>query len=121
MDQRPVDQRKDVLGYTSRQVKHSMEVTGPIRVQIHAATSTLDTGFTAKLIDVFPDGNARNLTDGLPGHRIRVEISSGNFPRFDRNLNSGLPLISGTEVRITQPTLYHCRNHPSHILFPVVP
>ncbi len=156
MDQRPVEQRKDVLVYTSQPLKHSMEVTGPIRVNVYVATSAPDTDFTAKLVDVFPDGNARNLTDGLlrlryrkslekpvlavpgevygisidagvtsnvflPGHRIRVEISSSNFPRFDRNLNTGRSLTSETEVRTALQTVRHSRKYPSHILLPVVP
>lgn len=156
IDQRPVEQRKDVLVYTSHPLKHGMEVTGPIRVQVYVATSAPDTDFTAKLIDVFPDGNARNLTDGLlrlryrnglekpvpavpgevygisidagvtsnvflSGHRIRVEISSSNFPRFDRNLNTGRPQNGETEIRIANQTVYHGRRHPSHILLPVIP
>ena len=156
MDQRPVEQRKDVLVYTSRPLKNKMEVTGPIRVNVFVATSALDTDFTAKLVDVSPDGAARNLTDGLlrlryrngldkpvlavpgevyaisidagvtsnvflPGHRIRVEISSSNFPRFDRNLNTGRPLTSETEFRTAQQTVRHSRKYPSHVLLPVVP
>ena len=156
IDQRPVENRKDVLVYTSQPLRHKMEVTGPIRVQLYITTSALDTDFTAKLIDVLPDGNARNLTDGLlrlryrnglekpvlavpgevygisidagvtsnlflPGHRIRVEISSSNFPRFDRNLNTGRSLTTETEIRIAQQTVHHSRKHPSHILLPMVP
>ncbi len=124
MDQRPVEKRKDVLVYTSAPLKQDLEVTGPIRVVLYASTSAADTDFTAKLVDVFPNGEARNLTDGilriryrqgldkpelakpgeiypltidagvtsnvfLAGHSIRVEISSSNFPRFDRNPNTG--------------------------------
>src|SRR5262249_41883554 len=124
LDQRPVESRPDVLVYTTGALKKDVEVTGPIRVVLYAATSAPDTDFTAKLVDVFPDGMARNLTDGilrlryreslervtlatpgqaykfsidagvtsnvfLKGHRIRLEISSSNFPRFDRNPNTG--------------------------------
>jgi putative CocE/NonD family hydrolase len=156
MDQRPVEQRKDVLVYTSQPLKHALEVTGPIRVHVYVATSATDTDFTAKLVDVFPDGTARNLTDGLlrlryrkslekpvlavpgevyaisidagvtsnvflPEHRIRVEISSSNFPRFDRNLNTGGSLVSETEMRVAQQTVRHSRKYPSHILLPIVP
>ncbi len=156
MDQRPAEQRKDVLVYTSTPLKQKLEVTGPIRVQLFVATSAQDTDFTAKLVDVFPDGMARNLTDGLqrlryrkslekpelavpgevyqisvdagvtsnvflPGHRIRLEVSSSNFPRFDRNLNTGRSLMAETEVRVAQQTVHHSRKYPSHILLPVVP
>ena len=57
----------------------------------------------------------------LPGHRIRVEVSSSNFPRFDRNLNTGRSLMAETEVRVAQQTVHHSRKYPSHILLPVVP
>jgi uncharacterized protein len=65
MDQRPVEKRKDVLVYTSAPLKQDLEVTGPVRVVLYASTSAPDTDFTAKLVDVFPNGEARNLTDGI--------------------------------------------------------
>ncbi len=156
MDQRPVEKRKDVLVYTSDPLKQDLEVTGPIRVVLYASTSAPDTDFTAKLIDVFPSGDARNLTDGLlrvryrhglekaelaepdeiypltidagvtsnvflAGHRIRLEISSSNFPRFDRNPNTGHLLADETVLKKAQQTIYHDRLHASHVLLPVVP
>src|SRR5204863_431648 len=121
---------------------------------LDAATSAPDTDFTAKLVDVFPDGMARNLTDGilrlryreslekpvlatpgepyqitidagvtsnvfLKGHRIRLEISSSNFPRFDRNPNTGRLIAEETELRKASQTVYHDRIRPSHVLLPV--
>ncbi len=71
MDQRPVEKRKDVLVYTSAPMKQDLEVTGPIRVVLYASSSALDTDFTAKLVDVFPNGEARNLTDGILRMRYR--------------------------------------------------
>jgi putative CocE/NonD family hydrolase len=156
MDQRPVEKRADVLVYTSDPLKQDLEVTGPVRVVLYASTSAPDTDFTAKLMDVFPSGEARNLTDGLlriryrhgleraelaapgeiypltidagvtsnvflPGHRVRVEISSSNFPRFDRNPNTGRTLADETVLKKAQQTIYHSRIYPSHILLPVVP
>src|SRR5206468_8477122 len=123
-DQRPVERRSDVLVYTTKPLKKDLEVTGPVQAVLYISTNASDTDFTAKLVDVFPDGYARNLTDGilrlryresleraelatpgqvyrvridagvtsnvfLKGHRVRVEISSSNFPRFDRNANTG--------------------------------
>src|SRR5713226_3549627 len=122
-DQRPKEQRSDVLVFSSPILQGEMEVTGPISVELYASSSAVDTDFTAKLIDVRPDGYAQNLTDGilraryrnsqekpelmepghiykftidlwatsnvfLAGHRLRLEVSSSNFPRFDRNLNT---------------------------------
>ena len=71
MDQRPVEKRKDVLVYTSDPLKQDLEVTGPVRVVLYASTSAPDTDFTAKLVDVFPNGEARNLTDGILRMRYR--------------------------------------------------
>ncbi len=156
IDQRPVEKRKDVLVYTSAPMRQDLEVTGPIRVVLYASTSALDTDFTAKLVDVFPNGEARNLTDGilrlryrggldktelaepgkvypllidagvtsnvfLAGHSIRIEISSSNFPRFDRNPNTGRALADETALKKAQQTIYHSRQYPSHLLLPVIP
>jgi putative CocE/NonD family hydrolase len=125
-------------------------------VTLYAATSAKDTDFTAKLVDVFPDGNARNLTDGilrlryrgsldkpelarpsevyklsidagvtanvfLKGHRIRVEISSSNFPRFDRNPNTGGRIADETKPVAATQTVYHDRRHPSEVVLLVMP
>jgi putative CocE/NonD family hydrolase len=155
-DQRPVEARPDVLVYTSAVLMEPLEVTGPITVTLHAASSAPDTDFTAKLVDVRPDGYAQNLADGIvraryrqsrsvptplvpgevstfpidlwatshvfrPGHRLRVEISSSNFPRFDRNLNTGLDQATGTRRQAARQTVLHDSRYPSHILLPVIP
>ena len=114
-------------GTLPRPCAGDVAVVGPVRVILYAATSARDTDFTAKLVDVLPDGRAQNLTDGIlrlryrqslekpelarpgeiykltidagvtgnvfrKGHRIRIEVSSSNFPRFDRNPNTGGPI-----------------------------
>jgi putative CocE/NonD family hydrolase len=156
MDQRPVEERRDVLVYTSEPLAHALEVTGPVTVELWAASSAPDTDFTAKLVDVHPDGYAQNLLDGiiraryrasssnptpiqpgaierytidlwatstvfLPGHRIRVEISSSNFPRFDRNPNTGRTIATETELVAAQQQIYHDHDHQSHIVLSVIP
>ncbi len=156
MDQRPVERRRDVLVYTSTPLIADMEVTGSVEVVLRAASNAPDTDFTAKLVDVYPNGEARNLTDGIlraryrdslektklmksgdvyrlaidagvtsnlfrKGHRIRVEISSSNFPRFDRNLNSGRVVEDETVVRRANQLIYHDRSHHSYITLPVIP
>jgi uncharacterized protein len=156
MDQRPVERRKDVLVYTTRPLKKDLEAVGPVTVILYAATSARDTDFTAKLVDVFPDGNARNLTDGilrlryrgslekpelarpgetyriaidagvtgnvfLKGHRIRVEISSSNFPRFDRNSNTGGRIAYETHLLRATQTVYHGRRTPSQLILMTMP
>jgi putative CocE/NonD family hydrolase len=156
MDQRSIESRPDVLVFTSPVLSEDLDVTGPVSVVLYAATSAPDTDFTAKLVDVFPNGEARNLTDGilrlryrnslekpqlatpgqvyevtidggvtsnvfLKGHRVRLEISSSNFPRFDRNPNTGRPVADETVLRKAWQTIYHDRTHPSHLLLPVIP
>ncbi len=154
-DQRLVEKRRDVLVFSSKPLARDMEVAGPVKAVLYVSTTARDTDFTAKLVDVFPDGVARNLTDGilrlryrdslekpqpatpgeiyriavdagvtanvfLKGHRIRLEIASANFPRFDRNLNNGGVTADDTRpVKATQ-TLWHDRQHPSHLELAVI-
>lgn len=93
LDQRDVERRRDVLVYTGRPLKRPIEIAGPVRVVLHVSTTAADTDFTAKLVDVWPDGRAINLTDGIlrlryresiekpelaiPGKIYRVEIDAG--------------------------------------------
>jgi len=156
MNQQAVERRKDVLVYTSRPLKKDLEVIGPVRAILYVSSSAPDTDFTAKLVDVFPDGEARNLTDGIlrlryrnglelpepitpgkvypvtidvgvtanvfeAGHRIRLEVSSSNFPRFDRNPNTGRATAGETELRTARQKLWHSPQRPSHLLLPVIP
>ena len=67
-------------------------------------------------IDMMVTGNTF-----LAGHRIRVEISSSNFPRFDRNPNTGAPLGADSVLRVAHQTLLHDGSHPSHVVLPVIP
>jgi uncharacterized protein len=155
-DQRAVEARPDVLVYSTPAFTQDMEVTGPIRAELFASSSAVDTDFTAKLVDVGPDGFAQNLTEGIvraryresqekpefmnpgqvykfnvdlwstsnvfrKGHRLRLEISSSNFPRFDRNLNTGEEAASARRIVAATNTVYHDAEHPSAIVLPVVP
>jgi putative CocE/NonD family hydrolase len=158
LDQRPIESRPDVLTYTSEILDEPLEVTGPLKVKLWAVTQAPDTDFVARLCDVFPDGTARILADGiiraafrngfeqyqpvkpgevveytidlvatsivfLPGHRLRVDITSSCWPRFDVNSNSGLPTgqASFADLRPVLQTILHDIDHPSHILLPVIP
>jgi hypothetical protein len=155
-DQRAVERRRDVLVYTGAPLKEAVEVTGPVRVVLYVSTSAPDTDFTAKLVDVFPDGSARNLTDGIlrlryreslerpalaqpgrvyavtidagvtsnefgRGHRVRLEVSSSNFPHYDRNPNTGRPVADENELRRAWQTVYHDRLRASRVVLPVIP
>ncbi len=74
VDQRPNESRKDVLIFTSAPLQEEIEVTGPIVIKLYAASSARDTDFTAKLIDVYTDGTAFNLTEGIIRARFRKSI-----------------------------------------------
>ena len=155
-DQGAVEDRPDVLVYSTPPLACDTEVTGPISVTLWAASSAPDTDFTAKLVDVCEDGCARNLTDGIiraryrdsmsaptllepgrpycysidlwatsnvfaAGHRIRLEISSSNFPRFDRNGNTGGDIAAETQLQPALQTILHDAAHPSCVTLPIVP
>ena len=155
-DYRPVEQRADVLVYTSGPLAEDVEVCGPVRVRLAAASSAPDTDFMAKLIDVWPSGFAQRLTDGMVrarfregmdrpsliepgrvytydldlwntcqlyrrGHRVRLEISSSAFPKYDRNLNTGEALGQTTRMQKAEQKIYHDRERLSYVLLPIVP
>jgi len=56
-----------------------------------------------------------------PGHRIRIEVSSSSFPRYERNLNTGGRNYDETVPVVAENTVHHSARHPSYILLPVVP
>jgi uncharacterized protein len=155
-EQTRVEEREDVLVYTTPALAEDLEVTGPVKLILWAASSARDTDFTGKLVDVHPDRKAYNLCDGIVraqyrngaekptllepgqatrfeidlwvtsnlfrrGRRIRLEVSSSNFPRFDRNPNSGKPFGTDTELLPARQTVFHDRDHPSHLVLPVIP
>jgi putative CocE/NonD family hydrolase len=154
-DQRGVEARSDVLIYSTPALAQDLEVTGPVTLELFASSSAVDTDFTAKLVDVWPDGFAQNLTEGIvraryrdsreqpqlmnpgqtykisldlwatsnvfrKGHRLRLEVSSSNFPRFDRNLNTGEDAASARKPVSATNTIYHDAEHPSALILPVV-
>ncbi|MCA1647526.1 MAG: CocE/NonD family hydrolase [Chloroflexi bacterium] len=155
VDQRTIEARPDVLTFTTPPLEHDTEVTGPVRVQLWASSSAPDTDFVARLVDVYPDGRAYNLTDGIirarfrdggaasllepgrpylfdidlwatsnvfkAGHRIRLQVCSSNFPRWDRNPNTGHAFGQDDELSVAQQSILHDAEHPSHVLLPVVP
>ncbi len=145
-DQREIEARPDVLSFTTPPLPSDVEVTGPVEVKLWACTTAPSTDFVARLVDVWPDGRAFNLTDGIirtsqlepnrpyehridlwatsnvfkAGHRIRVDITSSSFPRWDRNPNTGAPLGNENELRTAQQTILHDAEHASHIVLPLV-
>lgn len=143
-----------MLVYSTGTFAKDFEVTGPVTLELYASSSAVDTDFTAKLVDVWPNGFAQNLTEGIvrarfrnsesapellnpgqvykfdidlwstsnvfkQGHRLRLEISSSNFPRFDRNLNTGGNAQFGGRPVSATNTILHDAEHPSALMLPI--
>jgi len=156
VDQRSVEQRADVLVYSSGRLAEPVDVAGPIRALLFISSDATDTDFTAKLVDVFPDGRALNLVEGIlrtryregfdhearlspgevyeievslealahrfgTGHRIRLEVSSSNFPRFERNLNTGGRNFDESEWIVAHNQVHHGRRSRSRLILPILP
>lgn len=155
-DQRPIERRQDVLVYTSAPLDHAVEVVGPVSATLYVASDAPDTDFIARLVDVYPDGSAITVTDGvlrmssregldgvsqpldssqiyrievdlwstglafLPGHCIRLDVTSSSFPRWERNLNTGDNSATSTEMRVAHQSVIHDASHPSRVVLPVL-
>ena len=156
LDQRRVEERADVLVYTSEPFTEGMEFTGPIIPTLYVSSDAKDTDFTVKIIDVYPDGRAYNLDESIqrmryrdgydkplawmepgtvykvalqplttsnwfaPGHRLRIEVSSSNFPRFDRNLNTGGNNYDESKGVVARNVVHHSPQHPSSLTVTVM-
>ena len=155
-DQSKMEERNDILVYTSDVLTEGIELSGPIDVTLHVSSSAKDTDFTVKLIDVDETGKAWNLDETIqrmryrngydkplvwmetgkvykfqfqpmntsnyfaPGHRIRIEISSSNFPRFDRNMNTGGNNWDEVKGIVANNAVHHSKQYPSQITISVV-
>lgn len=147
--QNQLEVREDVLIYDSNPLLHDLEVTGPVMLDMYVATTAPSTDFTAKLVDVHPDGSAYYVSEGIlrlhvdeieanvireiriklwptsivfkKNHSIRLEISSSSYPRFDRNPNTGKYIPTETTPIPAQQTIYHGKAHPSNLILPIIP
>jgi putative CocE/NonD family hydrolase len=152
-DQSSVEEREDVLVYTSAPLKQAARIMGPISADLYLSSDRKDTDLTVKLIDVYPDGRAYNLDDSVQrvrwrngytrpefmepgkvyrvsvgplvtgntferGHQIRVEVSSSNFPFYERNLNTGGNNISEPTGVVAHNVIHHGTLYPSAIVMP---
>jgi len=155
-DYAAIEQRGDVLCYTTDPLDADMELTGPVRLVLFASSSAVDTDFTAKLVDVHPGGFCQRLCDSVvrgrfregnhrevpmapgtvyqfdidmwntcqvirAGHRVRLEVSSSAFPKYDRNLNTGEPIATATRMVVAENRVWHDAAHPSRLVLPVIP
>lgn len=155
-DQRSAEERKDTLVFSTPPLEQGIEVTGPLRMVLYVSSDAPDTDFFGKLVDVYPDGRAFFVQEGIlraryregfdktvhmepgkvyrievdlqatgnyfgKGHRIRLEVASSHFPRFDRNLNTGGPQVTETAWRIAHNRIHHAPGRASYLLLPIVP
>lgn len=157
LDQQTIETRDDVLVFTSAPLERPLVLAGPVTARLYVATDGPDTDFVARLVDVYPDGRAMTLTDGvtrmryregiespagliepgrvyeiivnlwatavtfLPGHQVRLDVTSSNFPRWERNPNTGEDPSLATTWRVASQTVLHDAEHPSHVVLPVLP
>jgi putative CocE/NonD family hydrolase len=154
-DQRKMEEREDILVYTSNVFQKGIEMTGFIESTLYISSDVKDTDLTIKIIDVYPDGTAYNLEETIQrvryregydkevfmdkdkvykvdltpmatsnyfkkGHRIRIEVSSSNFPRFSRNLNTGGDNYDETKSIIALNKIHHSKKYPSNIKLPFI-
>jgi putative CocE/NonD family hydrolase len=155
-DRSEIEERQDVLVYSTDKLDSDMEITGPLKAKLFAASSAVDTDFTVTLVDVFENEYANLIQDGIirasyrdsdlepspiipgkiyeytvdlwatsyvvkEGHRLRVEVSSSCFNRYDRNTNTGEPFGKATRTVLAKQMVFHSREYPSHIILPLIP
>lgn len=148
-DQSSIEERKDVVVFTSEPLIEDLEVTGPLKAVIYFTTDQKDTDVVVKLCDVYPDGRSILIADGLcrlavcypnqkfdnpfpveidlcatsmvfaKDHKIRVSISSSNYPKYERNLNIGVTLENKSKLKVAANTIYLGDKTPSHIVLPI--
>jgi uncharacterized protein len=143
VDNTKLEARPDVLSYTTAPLGSDVEVIGEVSAEIWFRSSLRHADVFARLCDVDPDGRSRNVCDGLvsltgadelscarvrlwptahrfrAGHRIRLQVSSGAFPRYARNLGTGEPLLNATTLRVADQEVHHDLGHASAVLLPV--
>ncbi len=149
-DQRRLEARRDVLVYTSPPLSKGLEIIGPIRAELHVRSDRAHADFVVRLCDVAPDGVSLNLCEGVrrvrpgvgetdgegvckitvdlwpaghrfrPGHRLRVHVAGGAYPRVARNSGTGEPLGAETAWLAARHEVFHDPGRPSAIILPVL-
>lgn len=149
--QHRVERRDDVLCFTSDPLREPLEVAGAGRATVHVHSSVADTDVVVRLCDVDARGRSYNVCDGIRrvhlgdmsagvdgvhavevdlwptahrfdrGHRLRVQVASGAFPRYSRNPGTGEPPATATRLVAADQEVHHTPAHPSHIRLPATP
>ncbi|MBP7998719.1 MAG: CocE/NonD family hydrolase [Chloroflexi bacterium] len=145
-DNRPLEARSDVLLYTSAPLEQAEEYIGAVTAELYVQSSRAHTDFFVRLCDVDPAGKSTNITDQLcrivpgqpapeadgtlklvielwpmayqfkKGHRLRVQVSSGAFPRWSRNPGTGEPIATAQTLHPAEQTIFHDPAHPSALI-----
>jgi uncharacterized protein len=134
VDHRPLTARRDVLAFTSTPLDDPLDVIGPVAAQLYITSTRARVHVVARLLDIHPDGFARNLADGITsivdahphrprmctvdlwatanrfhaGHRVQLQVATASWPRWDRPVHT-----DGHPVHVS---VHHDRNHPSALL-----
>ncbi|WP_151476133.1 CocE/NonD family hydrolase [Streptomyces albicerus] len=143
VDNTTLEARPDVLVYTTAALDQDAEVIGEINAEIWFRSSLPYADVFVRLCDVDGEGRSTNVCDGLTGltgadqtaraevrlwptayrfkrgHRIRLQVSSGAFPRYNRNPGTGEPRATATALRIAHQQVFHDPAHPSAVVLPV--
>jgi uncharacterized protein len=142
-DNGAIEARPDVLVFTGEPLQSPLEVFGPVRAELHLRAGTGYAHVFVRLCDVDTAGRSRNVTDGIvrlssgatkpqavtvpmsstahrfePGHRLRLQVSGGAFPRYARNTGTGEPLATATRLVATDIEVYHDQARPSALVLP---
>ena len=143
VDNTKLESRRDVLVYTTAALDRDVEVIGDVSAEIWFQSSLRYADVFVRLCDVDPRGRSYNVCDGLvgvsgaddiacatvrlwptayrfkAGHRIRIQVSSGAFPRYARNPGTGEPLAAATTLKAADQAVYHDAAHPSAVILPI--
>ncbi len=149
-DNRKLESRPDVVGYTYGPLDADIDLAGQATAELFVRSSLPHTDFFARLCDVSPRGKPRNVCDGHvrtspdateqqpggthhlridlwptayrfnKGHRLRLLVSSCSHPRFARNLGSGEPVATATTFRAADQEVFHDPQHPSALVIPLL-
>jgi putative CocE/NonD family hydrolase len=143
-DRQPIEERADVLTYSTGPLAHAVEITGPVKAHLWVTSSAPATDFVVALCDVFPDGRVNVIQDGIlrttevprfrahiptkleidlwstayrveAGHRVRVEVTSSDFNRYDRNPNTAAPFGREASPVVAHQSILHDETYQSAI------